>query len=1156
MSNLELRLLGKPTVCFKGLDITDHLSKKAFALMSYLAVGPKEKYRREELAGMLWGEMEEDKANYNFRRELWSLRRVLKPAHPIEIGYFKYENGFYFFERLSDYWSDVTTFVSTIDQATTPYLETDNNLPPQLRDRLIEAVNLYRDNFMEGLRLLDCPNFEEWMFFERERLRLKYVIALRVLARCAYAQCDYLKATELSQKIIQIDPTDESAYQQLMKIFYITGNRQEALRQYQILEQTLRIELGLAPLPETRALYEGIRIGSPISTNVTYLPDRQVTITGIKDTLPFVGRHKELAYLKKASEKALAGSGSIIAVKGEAGVGKSRLVKEFLSDIEPSVITVQSCCYLEEESLPYQPIIDALRSLLPYINPNYLAILDDVWLNEIIKLLPEIKNYLPQAFKSPVLFPQQERNRLLEAITQFLIHLSRRSTLALFFDDVQFADEPTLEMIHYLGRRINKQRILLIIVINQSEFDEDLDLRDSFWSLKREGYLDLIQLDNLLTYDIGLLVSKALPDRKNLDQIACWLNEESGGNPFFLIEILHSLQEDNNFNIDKIPITHNMLDFIQGRLLHLNHSYRKILDAASVIGRNFDPIILEQLYPDDNEQVLEAIAWLFNKHWFERLPGRQTGSYDFKHGLVRDVIYQSLTFEQQRYLHQQVGLVLEARSGPIGEMAGVLSYHFWEAHDWSKAQAYSLVAAKYSLNLYAFREAKSYYLRVLDTVKVGGPVLNSDEYLNVLLELGRVYQLLGEYEDAIQAYQQVLTNDMLSETNADATLSNPLYRKIALQLAMIHDQKGEYEQALYYLTGLERHFTDSGDPEEMLEWASIVWAISHVYFHQEQSNQALALCNKVLAILSRLQWNEKVGSVQASIYDTMAQCDFNLGNYDSAVSKYQQALEMAHRLNQQAIIPQLLIGLGNVDRRRGDYFQAEKYASESLELCQKIGLVSGIAMANGTLGDVAYNRGKLDDAFMHFKLTLDIYRQLGERHGIADYCISLAFVLLEQDEIEAAERLLWEAIKIGEELSADLVQIRAHYHLGKAALKSNNLTVAWNEVQKSIEKAESTGIQLMIAFGYRLRGEILVQQMDFNQAKQNILDSLNILEKLGEHFEVAWTIRSYARLLIACGEAERALAYLQQAASSFANLNAERELTKTQYEIMRLKTSG
>jgi tetratricopeptide (TPR) repeat protein len=215
--------------------------------------------------------------------------------------------------------------------------------------------------------------------------------------------------------------------------------------------------------------------------------------------------------------------------------------------------------------------------------------------------------------------------------------------------------------------------------------------------------------------------------------------------------------------------------------------------------------------------------------------------------------------------------------------------------------------------------SKKQLFEALETIHNGGPVMSPGEYLEVLLELGSVQQLLGEYEASVQIYRQVMTDEMLSEKNSPEFLSNPLHRNLCLQLALTYDQKGEYEQALRYLNLLESHIPNTGDLEHVLERARTIWATSRVYFHQEQNTQALALCNMAQAILTRLPWSEVVGGVQVSIYHTMAQCGFNLGNYETAFSQYQQALEMARRLNQQAIIPRLLIGLGNVARRWGDY---------------------------------------------------------------------------------------------------------------------------------------------------------------------------------------------------------------------------------------------
>jgi DNA-binding SARP family transcriptional activator/virulence-associated protein VapD len=1156
MYDLQIRLLGKPAVTYRGENIIDRLSKKALALLVYLAVGPKRKYRREELSGLLWGEMEEDRASYNFRRELWSLRREIRPQNAAHDNYVKFEKEFYFFDLSSSYWLDVEAFDSLGSEAINTQLTASNRLPPEAKARSIKAIHLYQGDFMAGFRLLDCPAFEDWMFFERERMQLMYQSTLRLLTRCAVEEFDYSQAIGYCKKLIEIDVADETAHQELMRIYYNTGNRQEALRQYQILEQTLHIQLGLEPIPETKLLYEKIRQGIPLINKISYPGDPSAPRIGTREDLPFVGRVQELLHLKRVNETALAGNGTVIALIGEAGVGKTRLVEEFLYNSSNfSAIVLQSRCYLKEETLPYQPVIDALRSMLPQIDPAHLSLLNDVWLAEITKLLPELNSYLPQAPASPALFPEQERNRLFEGMAQFLTHLSQRSNLILFLDDVHFADEPTLELIHYLGRRLKRQRLIIIIALRQTEAEDNLSLRNLIWSLKRAGCIENIQLGKLTEYEVNLLLSEALPQQSGMENFTHLLYEESGGNPFFLTELLHSIEDIGELQAEKIPIPNSIRDLIYNRLLRLNNEYRRVLNAASVIGRKFPASILEQLYPGNEEQVIDALAWLLQRHWFEEIQSGQMGIYDFKHGLLREVIYQSITLEQRRHLHLKVGLALETRNKSGGEMAGVLASHFWEAGDLKRAQRYTLIAADYSLGLSAYKEAKNYYMRALESSQTAGMALSTAEYLDVISNLGNVLQLLGEYDTAVQTYHRVLTDEMLNPQSARETLADHIHRKLCFQLALTYDRKGEHEQALYYLNLLENQLPVSDDPQQLIEQVMFAWGTARVYFHQEQNNQSLALCNKALALLSRLEWSDQVGGVLVSIYHTMAQCYFNLGNYDTAVSHYEHALESARLLGQQAIIPRMLIGLGNVARRRGDYSKAEEYAHESLALCQKIGLVSEIALSHGTLGNVSYNRGDLNEAFLHFKQSLDIFRQVGELHGIADYCLSLAFVLLEQDQVDLAERYLLEAAQIGDEINADLVKIRAKYHLAKVAVARADFEAARSSLEVSIAKAKKAGIQLMEALGMRLLGEISAGDFETHQAERHILESLEILEKLGERFEVAWTLRSYGRLLAIRGEQKRALTLMEQASAIFEDLEALRELAKTYNEISRLNTN-
>lgn len=1154
MPSLHIRLLGTPDIVRAGEPLTDGLSKKALALLAYLATGPSSTYSRQELAGLLWGELDENRAHYNLRRALWSLRRAINAPDSPHDSYVCYEDDRYRFDPASDHWLDVSAFEEAVNARTPnlakPYLAPTHNLSPAAEEVLTQAVELYRGDFMAGFYLPGCPAYEDWMLLERDRLRLHYLKALRTLVQACAQRRDYAGATSYCQRILAADPTHEAAHRELMLTYFATGNREAALQQYRLLAETLRSQLDLEPLPETRLLYESIRDGTLPTERFTYNLSQPSQLPAAALSLPFVGRARERSSLDKALETAIQGRGIVVAVSGEAGVGKSRLVDEFLRGMSAFDLSVlRARCYLQEGALPYQPIIDALRAHLPAIDPAHLARLDDLWLAEIVRLLPELHGHLPNIPLSPALFPEQERNRLFEGMAQFITHLSQRSPLILFLDDLHFADEPTLEMVHYLGRQLARTNVMLVIALRQEELTGRSYLRDLLRSLERADCLITISLDRLSLDDVYELVREALPKEAGLERITRSLYAESDGNAFFVVERLRALQENSESSLDELPIPTNVREVIRDRFLRLDDKSRKALNAASVIGRQFDSAILRQVYPGDEEALLDALDRLLAWHWIEELPGTRSGLYDFSHGLVRDVVYQLLPSDRRHYLHRKVGMALEASGSPEGETAGLLAHHFREGGDLERAQHYTLLAASYARKLYANREAIGYYLRALELSQAGGPPLTSSQYLAILLELAKVYQLLGEYEAAITACRQVLTEEALSDQTVGATLSDPICRQLCLQLALAHDRKGEYQQALAALRLLEAH----DDPETQLEKATVAWATARVHVHREQNHQALALCNQALTLLSRLDWSEALATAQVSIYHTMAQSYFHLGNYEIAVLHYERALEIARRLNQRATLPHLLIGLGDVARRRGDYAQAEAYARESLSLCQQVGHAAGVAASHGTLGNVAYNRGRLEEAFNHYEQALSICRQLGDRHGIADYCLSLAFVLFDQGRIDVAEVYLREAYQIGQAIDADLVLIRACYHLAKVAQARDDLDEAQGDVEKAIEVAQRAGIQMMKALGYRLLGEILMQRRQLTQAEQHMLESLRVLEKLGERFEVAWTLRSYARLLVARAETTGAQALLRQAASIFGELEAERELKKTHDELSRLQ---
>jgi predicted ATPase/DNA-binding SARP family transcriptional activator len=1154
--DLKISLMGNPRIIQANHEINEGLSKKGIALLAYLVSGPAEKYQRQELAGLLWGDTDEKRSHYNFRRELWSLRKVINPPNASHNHYIGFEKDYYTFNKSSSFWLDINVFeqaISSVLKFFAPESEENKPISPQEEIQLSNAVDLYRGDFMASFYLPDCPAYEDWIFLERERLRLNYFKALRLLGSNKIRQGAYPQAIKYYQKIISLDPTNEPAYQELMLIYAALGNQKAAMAQYQLLRQTLKFQLDLMPSPETKALYDSIRSEGLPSIGITYRLNQSRGWPSSTGTFPFVGREKEQASLAEAIRASNQGESKVVAISGEIGAGKTRLVEQCLQRWESEGIAIfRARCYLQEDSLPYQPFIDALRAYLPNLNLAHLARLDNLWVFEVSKLLPELRHLLPHLLPGPQLFPEQEQNRLFEGMAQFFAHLSQNSTIVLFLDDLDYADGPSIKMLHYLSRRLAQTHVLLLFTIRLTSLAERPDVQDLVWSLKRSDLMINIKLDHLTKQIVDKFLQDVLPGTRQMPQLKEVLYQSSGGNPFFLVELVRALRENQLPSYEKLPIPDSVNEVIQHRLGRLDEMSLQALRTASVFGTRFDSAVLRKMFPGQEEKLVEVITRLIEWHWIEPLPGSRSGIYDFSHGLVREVVYQQIPAELCQLLHQRIANALQSSGFPEGEIAGILALHFAESGDTAQAREYALKAAEHSQRLYAFREAMAYYQQALGIESQQDTTIADWHRLHVLLEIGKLHQILGEYEQAETTYQEILTQKGY-EQPVEELLLDPFYRQVHFQRALNFDQRGEYQEALKTLHVLQGTLATLDDPASIQERANIARGIARVLLNQEQSHQALALCNQALALLKRLEQSEERGTIEVATYYIMACSYFMLGNYRDAVTYYEQALNTARHQEQEAIIPRLLIGLGDVARRRGEYEHAEGYAQESLTLCKKIGLVDEIAAAQGTLGFVAYNRGRLDEAMGYFDQALKICRQLGDRHGIADYCLSLAFVLLDREEVEAAQALLDEAYEIGQAINSEMVLTRALYHSANTAKIKADIENAIIKVGAALQTAEQAGIKMMEALSCRLLGEILDQEHESAQAERYIQRSLSILEKLEERFEAAWTLRSYARLFLKRNERQRAINLFSEAITIFEDLGAQREYERTRAEFLLLK---
>jgi DNA-binding SARP family transcriptional activator len=248
MARLALFLLGPFQVTLDGKPVTAFESDKVRALLAYLAVEADQPHRREKLAGLLWGERSDQDARRNLRCALSNLRKVIDDPRAMP-SFLTISHQAIYFNSASDAWVDATAFVRLLES------------PAEAVHELEDALKLYRGDFLEGFSISDSVSFEEWALLQRERFHWQALSALHRLAVIYEGRCEYERALSYARRQVELDPWQEEAQRQVMRLLALSGQRAAALAQYEAFRRALAEELGVEPARATTGLYERIRDG-------------------------------------------------------------------------------------------------------------------------------------------------------------------------------------------------------------------------------------------------------------------------------------------------------------------------------------------------------------------------------------------------------------------------------------------------------------------------------------------------------------------------------------------------------------------------------------------------------------------------------------------------------------------------------------------------------------------------------------------------------------------------------------------------------------------------------------------------------------------------------------------------------------------------------
>ena len=1061
MAPLTLRLFGGFQARFGERGLT-FPTRKAQALLAYLAVRPEEKYTRNKLAAMFWGGAGKEQARQSLRQSLSSLRSTVGRFHP----------------QILMVEADCVTLDWSCMDVDVPEFE---RLAARGAPRDLEqAAALYAGDLLDGLDVSEEP-FDEWLRSERARLRETAVHVLTRLLQHQAKSGSPESAIQSAVRLLALDPLREETHRTLMRLYAREGRLGDALRQYQTCVSVLRGELGVEPAQETRRIYREIvpRRRPLVAPRQPRARARAVAhrageaLAGLAGHPPLINRHKELAALRGALDRALDRHGGTTVILGDAGVGKTRLAEELIREMQRRGGRVLiGRAYETERTLPFAPWVEVLRAGLRLYDDEIAPRPNPVWQGELAKLLPELGEPRSATIGG-------NPTRVFEAVAHFLRDLVSTRPLLLVVENLQWADETSLRLFTFLVRRIDAWPLLMVGVVRKEELGDSTALRGLLEERDGGSSLRQLTLGALSRADTAALV-RALAGRDIDTPTAVRLANQvwllSEGNPFMIVESMRALETGEIAPVHgRLPLPQRVREVISARLERLSPRARQIVAVAATIGREFDFALLERAAPLSELQITTGIEELVRKRVIHGIGDR----FDFGHDRIREVALTQISAHRRKALHGRVATAMEQLYADDLEVhvAG-LANHFSEGEVWDKALEYLSRAAMQAVARSANWEAVVLFDRALETLGrvpkaqrmlehgidlrialehalllVGEPsralehlreAEQAAEALGDRWRLGWVSNYLSEYYRTVSEHDRALAVGQRALDIGTALGDVTLQVETRLRLGQVYHARGDYRAAADLLAknliapmasapyrkdeSLLATISSQRAKTGLLSMLSRVWL---VFCLAELGEFATGLSDGQVRLADSASPRDPFQVMLACL--AAGRLHVRKGEIDLAISFLEKCRE-ARRLGNFEVWSASISSTVGYAYLLGDRLdEAVSLLSEAIEQANATKSMFGHSLRLAYLAEAVFLLGRREEALQYARSALEVSRTQQERGHEAYVLRLLAEIAARQEplDVEAATAAYRLALALTEELGMRPLMAQCHLGLGQ-----------------------------------------------------------------------------------------------------------------------------
>ncbi len=502
-------------------------------------------------------------------------------------------------------------------------------------------------------------------------------------------------------------------------------------------------------------------------------PLRRVIIEGMATRVSspvLIGRSVEFERLRAALRGAREGRSSAIVVAGEAGVGKTRLVSEFadFADRDGAVVLSGGCIVLGDGSLPYAPVVEALRGLVRRLSPEELDAIVGNGRADLARLVPDLGPATDEDGSG--LDSSSAQGRLFEMLLGLLDRLAAMAPVVFIVEDLHWSDRSTRDLIGFLIRNLRDVRVTLVLTYRSDELHRRHPLLPFLAELDRSGRVERLELSPFDRAESAQQL-RAIAGRDLDADLVESIHARSGGNAFFAEELLVATSTDRT---GELPST--LRDLLLARVTELAEPTQEFLRVASAAGQRVDPALLAAAADLDEAALYDALRECVNRQVLIPDPSAGRERYAFRHALLQEAVYDDLLPGERTRLHAAFARTLEASAAGDPTRAAEVAYHWYAAHDLPRALESAAMAGDAAERRYAFPEALAQYERVLE---LWGQVPDAEtrvghDRVELLARAGSV----ARFHDATRAVALFQTAIKLVDETADPARASLLNERL------------------------------------------------------------------------------------------------------------------------------------------------------------------------------------------------------------------------------------------------------------------------------------------------------------------------------------------------------------------------------------------